>query len=108
MQSVFFHLAWCSYICTCSFLEINFHSLRDSIQNSAKKNEVVDSKTLLLQYKKRIDELTSQLQEAGKGGNGPSIVDEAKLSELTSGFEKQAEQQRAEVEKERQRRVGMC
>jgi centromeric protein E len=77
---------------------LKFGMVCKSIQNKAKKNEVTDSKTLLLQYKKRIDELTSQLQAAHDGGGGVAVIDETKLNELTGELTK-------ELEDEKQRRL---
>jgi hypothetical protein len=43
---------------------LKFGQLCKTIKNSARKNEVVDEKTLIRQYRSKISELTAQLAEA--------------------------------------------
>ena len=80
---------------------LKFGQLCKTIKNNAKKNEVVDEKTLLRQYRSKISELTQQLATArdpdaslDSAGNSStrrkssSVVTEAKLQEILEQGEK--------------------
>lgn len=80
---------------------LKFGQMCKAITNSVDKNEVIDDKTLLKQYRNRIKELQQQLEKAADAAPAPEKIIEIREVEVEGGVSKeQAEEERKKVKSE--------